>query len=216
MALASWNGWLFTTRYIAWGLAVAAATASGCANSKAESSVPQLIVAERGGDRESRTFPERLQAAGERASLPREGRAEAAYAAEHADSCPLRVAGANVRAEPVDQGVAFVFTTYGDGVPELRKRVRELAYTHVHSPSDADEHRCGCPLVSRDGVAFMSEASTSAEPLPRGARLVLTPNERNELARLRERVFERLGELQAANCPLRDELLGSDRAAHRE
>ena len=46
----------------------------------------------------------------------------------------------------------------------------------------------------------MAEASTIAEPTPGGARLLLIPNERSEVDRLRARVKERLQRLALADC----------------
>ena len=99
--------------------------------------------------------------------------------ATHEAHCPMRVSGTTVTSSDVEEGVALYFTTSGD-VNELRQRVRELATTHAHdgaSPSDA----CGCPLLG-------------------GARLLLVPNERNEVIRLRARVAERLARLGSERC----------------
>lgn len=191
---------------------VAALWFVACANSSPPPPPLESITAEQDCWGPVRVVPPHLMAKGRGAS-PHAARLDAA-APVHADTCPLRVPGTNVSAQPVEEGVALYFTTHGD-VAELRQRVRRLAYTHTHEGVASDEPGCGCPLVGNDGVPLMAEASTSAEPTPRGARLVLIPNERNEAPRLRERVTERLDALAAADCPLIDELLQRDQTARR-
>jgi hypothetical protein len=102
----------------------------------------------------------------------------------------------------VREGVVLYFTTSGD-TDELRRRVRDLATTHAHERVAASDP-CGCPLFGNDGTPLMAEASTSAEPTPGGARLLLVPNERSEVRRLRQRVSERLEHLAAHACATRD------------
>jgi len=116
----------------------------------------------------------------------------------HDASCPMQVPGVRLAARNVPAGVELHFTTSGD-VAELRQRVRDLATSHTHE-GVALNGDCSCPLRGSDGAALMTEASTSAEPIPEGARLLLVPNERNEVIRLRARVSERLERFSRARC----------------
>ena len=158
----------------------------GCGNSPKETRQLGVITAEPPCNTAVRLVPPHIMA---------KTRAEQAT---HEAHCPMRVSGTTVTSSDVEEGVALYFTTSGD-VNELRQRVRELATTHAHdgaSPSDA----CGCPLLGDRGVPLMAEASTSAEPTPGGARLLLVPNERNEVVRLRARVAESLTRFAASHC----------------
>jgi hypothetical protein len=123
---------------------------------------------------------------------------ERALRAAHDAHCPLRLPGATLTSSEVLEGVALYFTT-SENVDELRQRVRDLAITHAHEGAAPDDP-CGCPLLGNDGTPLMAEASTSAEPTPGGARLLLVPNERSEAVRLRTRVAERLERLAAEAC----------------
>lgn len=193
------------TKHAVLGLTLSGSLAlAGCVNSPAPPSPAEPIAAEQDCWTSARVVPPQVMAKG-RGAQQHAARSGDARGPSHAESCPMRVADTTVKSDAVPEGVALSFTTFGD-VAELRQRVRQLAFTHAHDGVASDQHGCGCPLVGNDGVPLMAEASTSAQPLPRGARLVLTPNERNEVPRLRARVSERLGRLAANSCPVLDEL----------
>lgn len=192
-----------TTAKVMTSLLLVAGGLTACASVPEEPSPRPPITAEDDALHSERVAPPHAMAKRRGSVLSRALRASEVE--PHEQTCPMRVPQTMISAEVLDEGVALVFTTYGD-VAELRRRVRELAYTHSHESVTPDGPGCGCPLVGNDGAPLMAEASTRAEPVPRGARLVLTPNERNEVRRLRTRVSSRLEHLVAADCPLPGEL----------
>jgi hypothetical protein len=168
--------------------ALTALALHACANSPDESERREPIVAEPPCITSVRVLPPQRMAKGRGVErLP-------------GARCPLLLSSVTVVSKDVDEGVALDFTTSGD-IAELRHRVREIATTHSHDAFGGDDE-CGCPLIGNDGAPLMAEASTSAEPTPGGARLVLVPNERSEVLRLRARVSERLQRLAVTDCPV--------------
>jgi len=149
---------------------------------------------------------------------------------EMAGMCPMAVEGTTARAEDVEGGAAMVFTTTGD-VSELRRRVARMAEMHnrhhgeghghgmgMHGAQDGsrghqhggaqegDEPRQGGGMqggMGMTGGGMMPPPSTArSEEVEGGARLVLTPRDPAELARLREHVGQHSEMMASGRCPM--------------
>jgi hypothetical protein len=112
--------------------------------------------------------------------------------------CPMEVVGTKVTAADVENGVALDFTTTGD-VAELRSRVATRAAVHDQMPCSGNAAPRGGGLGRNQPPA----SSVTESEIDRGARLVFTPKEPGELARLREFVHHRAETMQAGTCPCR-------------
>jgi hypothetical protein len=120
-----------------------------------------------------------------------------------AATCPMAVAGTSARAEDVDGGAAIAFTTTGD-VTELRRRVAHMAEMHArhhgegHGPMMGNDSKMG---TMGHGM-MMAAAQARSEDIEAGARIVLTPNEPAELARLREHTRQHAEKMASGQCPM--------------
>jgi hypothetical protein len=92
--------------------------------------------------------------------------------------CPLELAGASVGAEQTVDGAALVFTT-SQSVPELRRRVAELAKQSARTPPAARQRM--------DNVEH-------------GVRLIFVPTRAADLDALREQIRQR-SERMLESCP---------------
>lgn len=111
--------------------------------------------------------------------------------------CPMCAplpAGASVQSEPIEGGVALVFTTPNDEhVEALRQRVRAMAEAHArHHGADAAEHG----EMGTMGGMQMPPSTARAVDVERGARLELRAVDEQDAAELRAHV-EHMG-----RCPM--------------
>jgi hypothetical protein len=145
---------------------------------------------------------------------------------EMAGMCPMAVEGTTARAEDVEGGAAMVFTTTGD-VSELRRRVARMAQMHNRHHGEGHGHMRGARGGSRGhqhgraqdgdepapggmqggmgmmGGGMMPPPSTArSEEVEGGARLVLTPRDPADLARLREHVGQHGDMMASGRCPM--------------
>lgn len=109
-----------------------------------------------------------------------------------AGMCPMQVEGTTVRAEDVDGGVALVFTTTGD-VAELRRRVAHMAEMH--------ERRHGEGKGGMMGAGMMA-ATARTEHVEGGAKLVLTADDPENVAALRQRLRQHAERMATGRCPM--------------
>ena len=98
-------------------------------------------------------------------------RTEARSASKMNDPCPLSVAGAQMQPSDVVGGIALDFTTKRSDVGELRRKVEEVAEMQNKHPA---------------GRTSLPAASAMTEPLNRGARLVLRPENPEQIQTLRQ------------------------------
>lgn len=113
-----------------------------------------------------------------------------------ADMCPMAVQGTTVRAEDVEGGAAIVFT---GNASELRQRVARMA--EMHNRHHGEGHGRGTGMAG--GGMMMPPSMARSEDVEGGARLVFTPRDPAELAKLREHVrhhAERM--ISSGQCPM--------------
>lgn len=110
--------------------------------------------------------------------------------------CPFDVAGADVVAEPLDDGIALVFTTDPEHVGDVRAQVRQFA-----GPPGAD--RATMPLA--DGVHGPQiggvEVYTLVTDIVDGVRLELRPVDQSKLGELRRQARAKVVALETGSCP---------------
>ena len=137
----------------------------------------------------------------------------------------MAVPGTTVSAVDLDGAVALEFVTTGD-VAELQRRVAHMADKHAQHASGGT----GSPMQGGgmpDGGSMpqdkapmdhgmmgggmmgggmmgggMMNATARAEPIPRGARLVLTPKTPEGLETLRQHVHEHAAQAASGRCPM--------------
>lgn len=185
------------------GFAIAAMLSLGCGTSSAakppESPPPQASAA---------------QAPGMHGGMTQQREKMAAM-------CPMGVEDTSVRAEPVEGGVAMVFTTTGD-VAELRRRVAHMAQMHQRRQAAVGEEGMGHmqhrQSAQRDGEGMMREGmmgggmlagrmmdmphEVRAEDIEGGARLVISPLDPQDLPELRAEVEEHAAQMESGRCPM--------------
>jgi hypothetical protein len=157
---------------------------------------------------------------------------------DKAEMCPMMVEGTTARARDVEGGVAIVFTTTGD-VAELRQRVGRMAMMHNKKhgqPGQSGQmemhgsHHGGGPAADEgsdsqgmdgsmmgDETKMMCESkmppsTARSEEIKGGARLVLTPKDKADLAALRKSVHEHAEKMNSGQCPMMSEDAPGSRA----
>jgi hypothetical protein len=110
-----------------------------------------------------------------------------------ADLCPLRVADSVVMEQPVEHGVALVFTTPGD-VADVRRRVRAMADLH-----DMNRDLIATTVRTRRS---MHAAARYVEDVDGGARIVFRPPHETDLFEFRQEVGFEVMRLRAGECPM--------------
>lgn len=107
--------------------------------------------------------------------------------------CPMKVQGAAVEAKEMDGAAAFVFTTKGGNVDDIRQRVRHMAQMHganaggmMTTTTVSGMHRSPADLKVRREP--LSPSVASAEDVEHGARLILRPKDVAQLPVLRRQV----------------------------
>lgn len=118
-------------------------------------------------------------------------------------NCPTSVPGAEVTLKDVEGGIEVSVTGKDDATTkEIRDRMKKLAdadskdagakQTHDHSGSGGG--RTGrCTIIMRNTKLVTTE-------IPKGAKVVVTPNEKNELDWLRRETKQRAKEAQTAQA----------------
>ena len=122
-------------------------------------------------------------------------------------SCPIALEGTTARAEDVDGGAAMAFTTTGD-VAELRRRVAKMAEMHDEHHGDGHASKQGMHGGGMHGGGMhegmrMPPSTGRSEDIEGGARLVFTPRDPADLARLREHTRQHADKMASGHgCPM--------------
>jgi hypothetical protein len=128
---------------------------------------------------------------------------------ERGGACPTAVAGTKVNMVDVAGGVALDFTSKAN-VASLREKVHQLAQAPGATPGSSmgasmnEENAGGADMNAgameprEDGVHVPAQASV--EDLPDGARLILTPQDANQLPSLRAQTEAQLPQLDQGDC----------------
>jgi hypothetical protein len=118
------------------------------------------------------------------------------------------------RAEDVDGGAALTFTTTGE-VAELRHRVAHRAEMHAKHHGEGHGGRMGAG--AREGMMgggahegmmvehkgrMMPPSTARSEEVEGGARLIITPRDPADLAKLREHAREHAEKMASGQCPM--------------
>ena len=106
-----------------------------------------------------------------------------------AQGCPMALAGVQAAYEDSADGAAIVFSTERDEVSELQARVAKMAEEHNE------------PRPQR-GPGYVAH-SARVDNVEKGARLVMTPADPNELEALRKHVREHVETIQRGEAPTR-------------
>ncbi|MBI5548447.1 MAG: hypothetical protein HY901_31580 [Deltaproteobacteria bacterium] len=123
--------------------------------------------------------------------------------------CPMKVQGASVTSENVENGVALVFTTQAGDVAELRRRVHHMA--EMHNQHRAGGMMGGCPQHRGGsggmggmmmGGGMMPAATASVVDVEGGARLTLHPQDESQLEALRQHVQMCAQAMGKGECPM--------------
>lgn len=126
---------------------------------------------------------------------------EAARQQRGAEACPVHVEGAEVSSRDVPNGVALVFTTDGD-VEELRTRVDR--YSQLYNERSA-AREAGSPHEAPQGTV---ESRADVEEIDRGAQLILTPRDPDQLSALRQEAQRSAQEMSGGECPMQGQAGG--------
>jgi hypothetical protein len=130
-------------------------------------------------------------------------------------ACPMVVESASVEVEETADGVALRFTsTTADNVDDLRNRVEHMARMYeMHGGGQgqggsmmwqhmghrrADQSQAGAGRQGPTGA--MPAATAKLENIDNGARLVLTPKDRSQLAALREHARDHERRMESGEC----------------
>ncbi len=140
-----------------------------------------------------------------------DGQAEPeAAAGEHegmAHACPMKVPNTTVGVKDVEGGVALEFETDGDGVADLRERVRKMAAMHTKhhgeaaSSGEGGMHHGGTHQGKR-GEMNVPASTAVAEDVETGARLVFQPTDPAQLQALRDHMSQMAMKMQSGQCPM--------------
>lgn len=199
-----------------WVIVVALGLAA-CASSKANGgAVTEPLVNQ----------PEATQ--GEEIAGEQQGKECPMMQGDKAEMCPMMVEGTTARARDVEGGVAIVFTTTGD-VAELRQRVGQMAMMHNKKhgqPGQSGQmemhgsHHGGGPAADENSDSqgmhgsmmgdeakmmcgqMMPPSTARSEAIKGGARLVLTPKDKADLAALRKSVHKHAQKMTSGQCPM--------------
>lgn len=127
-------------------------------------------------------------------------------------SCPMVVPNAKVEVEDTEDGIALTFTTDSQEVDDLRKRVESMAgmyemhrghgsmmWHHMREgASGMGMHGKGRGHMAMSGP--MPSAKATVENIDNGARLLLTPQNSEELGKLREHVRAHQQRMGSGEC----------------
>jgi hypothetical protein len=102
-------------------------------------------------------------------------------------SCPMKVAGADVALTDTTNGVAVNITTKTGDVADLRRRTESMATMHAQHSAVHGE---------------MMPFDVKYEEISDGARLTLTPKDPAKLDEFRARVRQHVEQMKTGNCSM--------------
>jgi hypothetical protein len=135
---------------------------------------------------------------------PREGgRGAATMPAPPAprESCPMEVAGTQVRAQRIDDGIALVFTTTSGDIADLRGRVRVLAEMHAQHGGMIE----GGVMHAEPGAMGIIPAEVVTDDIDDGVRLEFRPRDPADLELMCARAEAQVQQLALGRCPVIEE-----------
>lgn len=126
-------------------------------------------------------------------------------------ACPMDVPGTQLAFAELPDGAAVTFTTTPDQADLLRGRVRAMADMHNTHHADAAATGNGGATMGghmgmhhhmgdMSGMQMPPPSRATVEDVPNGARLVVTPNDPADLAKLRSTVRAHAEEMQQHGC----------------
>ncbi len=119
--------------------------------------------------------------------------------------CPMALPGTSLATSDTAAGIAINFTTEADNVPELRRRVEQMAAMHSGKPSNEGMMKGG-----------MLPGTAVYEPIPNGARLTLTPKDPEMLSEFRNQVRAHVEQMKKGGCSGMQQMMGNMGAAKPE
>jgi len=132
--------------------------------------------------------------------------APATASAQPPATCPMMQAS-QISTSDTPDGVAIAFVTSGDPA-EVRAHVHRMAEMHGMHGGMQGMQQGGMRgqqggMQGMQGMAMPTVPShASAEDIPGGARLVLTPDDPSQLPALREQVRQHVAAMQRGECPM--------------
>ncbi len=141
---------------------------------------------------------------------------------EAMNDCPMKVPGVAVQATDTSNGISLSFTTTGNNVDEVRRRVHSMADRHnQHHPdtagasaqqgqsSGASQQQAQSKTESTAGMGHammghgtMVPATASVEDIEGGARITLTPRDAAQVETLRTNVRSHVEKMKGGECPM--------------
>jgi hypothetical protein len=112
--------------------------------------------------------------------------------------CPMQVEGTRVQVADIEGGAALTFTTTSD-VPDLRRRVEQMAQMHQQRHGAAR----GGGMGQQGGMGMGHVAvQTRVEPIEGGARLIILAEDRAEIAQVQQHARMMAGHMERGDCPM--------------
>jgi hypothetical protein len=102
-------------------------------------------------------------------------------------SCPMKVAGAEVAVTDTTNGVVLNITTKTGDVADLRRRTESMAKMHTEHSNIHSE---------------MMQFDVKYEEISDGARLTLTPKDPAKLGEFRTKVRQHVEQMKTGNCSM--------------
>jgi hypothetical protein len=107
-------------------------------------------------------------------------------------SCPMKVAGAEVAVTDTKDGVVLNVTTKTGDVADLRRRTESMAKMHSEHSNMHGE---------------MMPFDLKYEEISEGARLTLTPKDSSKLEEFRTKVREHVEQMKTGNCSMMQDMM---------
>ena len=133
--------------------------------------------------------------------------APATASAQPPATCPMMQAS-QISTSDTPDGVAIAFVTSGDPTA-VRAHVHRMAEMHGMHGGMQGMQQGGMRGMQQGGMQGMQgmvmptvPSHASAEDIPGGARLVLTPDDPSQLPALREQVRQHVAAMQRGECPM--------------
>lgn len=112
--------------------------------------------------------------------------------------CPMQVEGTSVEVTDIEGGAALTFVNTDD-VPDLRRRVEQMAQMHEQRHGAAR----GRGMEQQGGMGMGHVAvQTRVEPIEGGARLIILAEDPKEIAQVQQHARMMAGHMEAGECPM--------------
>jgi hypothetical protein len=114
--------------------------------------------------------------------------------------CPMDLPGTQLTAADTATGEALTFTTTPDQTAALRERVRALAAMHDQHGATRGSGTTASGRGGMGGMPMPPPSHTTVEDVDNGARMVVTPNDPADLAKLQSTVKMHAEHMQQMGC----------------